>query len=67
MEYLGHLVSALFQPINCVANYGTDLLHVTGNFVQCIGGNLLGATNSVVGASADVVTNVATVVTSIGG
>lgn len=67
MEYLGTLVQALFQPINCVANYGGDILQATGHFVQCVGGNLLGASTTVVNASADAVANTGTVLGSIGG
>jgi len=67
MEYLGTLVHALFQPVNCVANYGSEILQATGHFVQCVGGNILGATDTVVTASADTVSNVGTVLGSIGG
>lgn len=66
MEYLGVLVNALFQPVNCVANYGSELLTVTGHFVQCVGGNILGATNTVVSASSGAVDTVASAVSTIG-
>ena len=48
MEFIGTLVHALFQPVNCIGNFGSEVLVATGHLVNCVGLNLMGATNTVI-------------------
>ena len=67
MEFFGTLVHALFQPVNCVANFGSEVLVATGHLVNCVGLNLMGATSTVLTSSGDAVSNVGTAIGLIGG
>lgn len=62
MEYLAQIAGALFSPVNCVTNLGTDVLHALGNFAGCVGGNLGQATAVVSNITHATATTVADVV-----
>ena len=46
MEYIAALGHALISPVNCVGNYANAIMGATGQFIQCVGSNLVGVTTS---------------------
>lgn len=40
MEFLGNVFQVLVSPVNCVANYGADILGATAKLVTCVASNI---------------------------
>ena len=47
MEYLVGIAHALVSPVNCVAGLFQGLANVCGQFVQCVGNNIVGISQTV--------------------